>query len=130
MVNNGVGSYEALMDGVKDNVEGLLRHHDDPVALSDLSKEYVQAYDDELVGAVRPYTVEELQEQYGSLLPPAAGPITPGPALDRLTAAAASASPIFFAQITEAVDRLEAEGRVERKPVGATPRVRYTGPDR
>lgn len=129
MVKERGEAYEAFMDGVVENVEALLRQYEDAVAITQLSEEYAREYDDELVGAVRPANTAEVVEQYGDLLPQVAHPPTPGPAMDRAVTAAVSASPIFFAQISEAVDRLEAEGRLERDPVGATPRVRYTGPD-
>lgn len=129
MVKERGGAYEAFMDGVKENVEALLRQYNDAVAITRLSEEYARAYNDELVSAVRPHTVAEFQKRYESFLPQETGPVTPGPAMDRAVTAAVSASPIFFAQISEAVDRLEAEGHLERDPVGATPRVRYTGPD-
>lgn len=117
-----------LLADVTENVEEILRRYDDPVTLDRLSEEYVRTYDDDLVDAVRPHTAAELQERYRSMLPSTSGPVTPGPSFDRLTVAAAIASPVFFSCICEAVDRLGAEGRVERDPVGATPRIRYTGP--
>lgn len=129
MTTSRGAAYEAFMDGVVENVEDILRQYDDAVALSHISTEYVREYDDELVSAVRPYTVAEFQERYGAVIPPAAGPLTPGPAMDRTITAAVSASPVFFTQICEAVDRLESAGRLERDSRDSTLRVRYTGPD-
>lgn len=113
------GEYQEFIDDVKTNIVDIL---DDspPLRLSEVARRYQRRYDDRLVSAFK--------DDNGALYRQFRNTQKHGQQMEfNPQDVSISFLPPFYAQICEAIDRLEEDGDVERADEGTVPKARYVG---